>query len=584
MKILRELNYVFNKKQKYKLVILFVAMLIGTVLELLGVTAILPLIEAITNPESVFEKPYFSFFYSLFNFNDTRSFMIAICLMVIAVYLIKNIYVILQNDIQYRFVFNNQVRISNRLMCAYMKQPYLFHAQHNSTELMRTVLNDTQTFFRTVLAGIQLVTDLCVCIVLLVFLFITDSLITLSIIALFGVFMIFYMKYFKKELKHLGEQTRNYNADMAKYSLQAFGGIKEIQILNREKFFVGKFDFVSGKYATSQRKYNVMLTLPKPIMEFLCVGGLLSVVALRLYMGVDLNAFIAVLSTFAVAAFRMLPSINKITANLGIIVFGGPSVDAIYDDLKAVEKLTVEEVNSVSGSEKIILKHEIAIKNLAFVYPNSEEYIFKDVSFQIPKNKSVAFIGPSGAGKTTLADIILGVMNPTAGSIEADGVDIHENLHQWHQSLGYIPQTIFLTDDTLKNNIAFGIDESDIDEDRLWNALEMAQLKEFVKSLPEGLETVVGEGGMRLSGGQRQRIGIARALYNNPEVLVLDEATSALDNDTEKAVMEAVEHLSGSVTLIIIAHRLSTIKNCDYVFQVKDGSVKLTEGRSDEKK
>lgn len=571
MRILRELNYVFNKKQKFRLLILFVVMLVGTVLEVMGVTAVLPLIEAMTNPQHILEKLYFSYFYNAFHFQNVNSFMIVICLLIIAVYLVKNVYVMLQNDLQYRFVYNNQVRISDRLMRAYMAQPYLFHAQHNSTELMRTVISDTQAFFRAVLAGIQLLTDLCVCLALLVFLFKVDSLITLSIIVLFSIFMLLYMKVYKKNLRRQGQLTRNYNAGMSKYSLQAFGGIKEIQILNRESFFINKYNEVSGKYASSQRKYNWMIALPKPVMEFICVGGLLGAVALRLGMGVDMENFVAKLSAFAVAAFRMLPSVNKLTSNLGIIIFSGPSVDAIYEDLKTVEDISFKDDTNVSKSEKLGMKNEISVKNLDFCYPQSAEYVLRNVNISIPKNKSVAFIGPSGAGKTTLADIILGIMKPTAGTVEADGINVHENLRRWHQSLGYIPQSIYLTDDTLKNNIAFGIMEEDIDEERLWSALEMAQLKDFVMSLPDRLETLVGEGGMRLSGGQRQRIGIARALYNNPEVLVLDEATSALDNDTESAVMEAVEHLSGNVTLIIIAHRLSTIKNCDYVYQVKDG-------------
>ena len=577
MKIIRELNYIFNKKQKCKLVILFIAMLIGTVLELIGVTAILPLIEAMTAPESILEKPYFAFFYNALGFKDFTDFMIAICILIIIVYLVRNIYVMLQNDIQYRFVFNNQVRISDRLMKAYMKQPYLFHAEHNSTELMRNVMTDTQAFFRAVLAAIQLVTDVCVCVALLTFLFIADSFITIAIVILFGAFMFVYMTHFKRKLKRLGQLTRDYNADMSKYSLQAFGGIKEIQILNREPFFVEQFNRVSAKFAVSQRKYNMMLALPKPAMEFICVGGLLAVVAIRLHIGVDIESFVAVLSTFAIAAFRMLPSVNKITANLGIIVFSAPSVDAIYDDLKAVEEMEKEIKAQEKGEVQFKLEKEIKVKDLEFCYPQKKEPVLRNVSITIPKNKSVAFIGPSGSGKTTLADIILGVMKPTKGSVEADGINVHDNLCEWHNCLGYIPQTIYLTDDTLKNNIAFGIAPEEINEEQLWNALEMAQLKEFVETLPDGLETRVGEGGMRLSGGQRQRIGIARALYNNPEVLVLDEATSALDNDTEEAVMDAVERLSGNVTLIIIAHRLSTIKNCDYIYQVKDGCVELTD-------
>lgn len=580
MTIFKELNYIFNKKQKIRLCILFFVMLIGTVLELIGVTAVLPLVEAMTNPNSIMEKKYFSIFYNFFGFKNTEEFMIVICIIIIAVYLFKNIYVMLQNDLQYRFVYNNQVRLSDKLMNAYMKQPYLFHTAHNSAELIRNVLNDTQTFFRAVLAALQLLTDASVCIVLFIFLLLTDAMITMALIVLFACFMFFYMKIFKRKLKELGCKTRESNEEMTKYSLQAFGGIKEIQILNRESYFLNKFHHSCGKFATSQRKYNLMLALPKPMMEFLCVGGLLGVIAVRLSMGVNMESFVAVLSTFAIAAFRMLPSINKLTANLGIIVFSKPSVDAIYKDLKAVERVIYDSEQAQKNeeghtTEKIHLKKEIAICNLGFSYPGNDREVLSNISFSIPKNKAIAFVGPSGQGKTTLADIILGVIAPTKGCIEVDGINIHEHLEAWHQGLGYIPQNIYLTDDSLRHNIAFGIEDEKIDEKRILKALEMAQLKSFVESLPEGIDTYVGEGGMRLSGGQRQRIGIARALYSDPEVLVLDEATSALDNDTEAAVMEAVEQLSGSITMIIIAHRLSTIENCDYVYQINEGKVEL---------
>ena len=278
---------------------------------------------------------------------------------------------------------------------------------------------------------------------------------------------------------------------------------------------------------------------------------------------------------FAVAAFRLLPSFNRITNFLSIILFNKPAVDAVYHDLKEIEQIEKgTNYNEKENVKRTQLKKKIEIRNVCFHYPESEQKVLDMVSFEIKKNQSVAFIGPSGAGKTTLADILLGALAPTYGEIKVDGENINENLRSWQKNLGYIPQTIYLMDDTIKNNIAFGIEESEIDQKKLEEAIEKAQLRDFIEALPEGLETEVGERGVKLSGGQRQRIGIARALYNDPDVLVLDEATSALDNDTEKAVMEAIENLSGSKTLIIIAHRLTTIQNCDIVFEVKEGKVK----------
>lgn len=573
MSVLKELGYIFDKKQKIRLFILLIAIWIGSALELLGVTAILPLIDAMMNPNSISEKGYLRFVYELLNFSSVNGFIIFLCFLIVIVYVLKNLYLVLLGDVQFRFVFNNQRRLSYRVMDTYMRQPYLFHAAHNSSELIRNVTGDTQVFFRTILAIIQLVTDTSVCAVLLIFLMLTDIVMTVAIIILFGLFMIFYMKGFKKKLKLLGEKNREYNADMTKWILQAFGGVKEIQILNREKFFVDSYDKVYGKYATSQRKYNVMGIIPKPVVETLVITGIIMIVALRVAQGADMNTFIPVLSTFAVAAFKMLPSFNKITANLGIVIFSRPSVDAVYEDLKRINKLEDANYQKYVSKENFDFKEEIRIENLSFQYPTANDKVIDNVSFCIPKNTSIAFIGPSGAGKTTLADLILGVLSPDKGNIYADYTDVHQHLYAWHDKVGYIPQAIYLTDDTLRNNIAFGILEEDISEEKVWAALESAQLKEFVEKLPDGLDTYVGERGVRLSGGQRQRIGIARALYNNPELLVLDEATSALDSETEKAVMEAIEQLAGSKTLIIIAHRLSTIEKCNFVYEIKDGKV-----------
>lgn len=255
-------------------------------------------------------------------------------------------------------------------------------------------------------------------------------------------------------------------------------------------------------------------------------------------------------------------------------MFNKPAIDAVYRDLKQIDELENSKVSKDVNEKTLGLKKSIKIEKLSFKYPDAENFVLQNVNFEIFKNKSTAFIGPSGAGKTTLADIILGALEPTEGCIWADTVNIQEHMNAWHKNLGYIPQSIYLMDDTIRNNIAFGIRNEDIEEDKVWKALEQAQLKEFIQSLDRGLDTEIGEGGVRLSGGQRQRIGIARALYNDPEVLVLDEATSALDNETEGAVMEAIDRLSGTKTLIIIAHRLTTIKNCDIIYEVKNGGIK----------
>ena len=313
--------------------------------------------------------------------------------------------------------------------------------------------------------------------------------------------------------------------------------------------------------------------IPKPIMETLCITAVMLAIILKLLNGAEGTRFITTISAFAVAAFRLLPSFNRITNYVSVILFNFPAFEAVYHDLKKIDEISKSNYGIVEKGEEILpLNDCIRMKDVSYKYPSGENFVLKNVNVEIKKNESVALIGPSGAGKTTLADLILGALEPTEGAIYIDETNAFEHLWAWQKNVGYIPQNIYLMDDTIRNNIIYGA-ETDIDDERLMRAVEEAQLKEFVETLSEGLDTEIGERGIRLSGGQRQRIGIARALYTNPQVLVLDEATSALDNDTEKAVMEAIDCLAGTKTLIIIAHRLSTVENCDIKYEVKDGGV-----------
>lgn len=575
--MLKKINFIFTKSQKRRLVMLFVVILIGTFLELLGVTAILPFINVILSPDKIESMKYLGDIYRWLGMKTPNEFILLAAIVLIVIYIVKNAYVAEMYNLQYRFVYNNQRRLSLRILDAYLKQPYSFHLSHNSSELMRNVSTDTNMFFAAVLGTIQLLTELCVCAVLAIFLFFMDKSITIGVAVFLTLFIIIFYRGFRKNLAHTAERNRYYTAGITKWLQQSFGGMKEIKVLSRERFFLQNYEHDYKEYADAQRKYLFMQIVPRPVMEAMCVSGLLLVVAMKLYIGVSGTYFVTTLSVFAVAAFRMLPSFNRITNSLSVIMFNKVSVDAVYEDLKQVEELQKQIDEKKEDYENVSMQKEIKIENLQFRYPNTDHYVLDHVSLSIPKNKSVAFIGPSGAGKTTLADIILGVLEPEGGTVLVDGINIFNNLDAWHHNLGYIPQSIFLTDDTIRNNIAFGIPEDEISDEQIQHVLREAQLEDFVGSLPDGVDTIIGERGVRLSGGQRQRIGIARALYTNPEVLVLDEATSALDNDTETAVMEAIDNLSGNKTLIVIAHRLTTIKNCEIVYEVRDGKVKQKE-------
>lgn len=570
--LLSQIKYIFDKKQKIELGFLVLIIIFTTFVELLGVTAIMPLIEVMTNTDAVHSTGYLAYLYRVFHFDNTTSFLIFLAGSLVLIYWIKNAFIVVSYCLQYRFTFNNQERMAGKMLDCYLKQPYYYHIQQNSAELIRSINTDIVMMFQAVLAVIQLFAELLVCAVLGIYLFVKDPQITVVVVVFLIAFMILFAGKFKVYLRKIGEEDRVYAAGIVKWLQQSFGGLKETKIMHREKFFLSKFKNEYSHWVELEKIYRNLQTVPKPVLESICITAIMIAVIIKLAGGTNQADFVATISTFAVAAFRLLPSFNRITTYISALLFNFPAFEAVYYDLKQIEALELKEMGEDDNRQPLELHETITIKNLSYKYPSRENYVLRNVSLTIPKNKSVALIGPSGAGKTTLADLILGALEPTEGTIMIDDVDEFEHLESWQANVGYIPQNIYLMDDTIRNNIIYGADE-EVDEKRLRDAVEEAQLREFIDTLDDGLDTTIGECGMRLSGGQRQRIGIARALYNNPQVLVLDEATSALDTDTETAVMEAIDALSGTKTLIIIAHRLSTVKNCDIHYEVKDGSV-----------
>ena len=378
----------------------------------------------------------------------------------------------------------------------------------------------------------------------------------------------------KKISIKLGEQNQKYNAKLIQWINQSLGGIKEVKVLEREEFFVSSYKDNYKKLIKGARINELLVAIPKYIIETVCIVGLLAAIVIKIYFGRrETASFIPQLSAFAVAAFRLLPSVGKINSYINSILYCKPSLDLIYKDFKDIEGHEVKEQSEKTDLNNYEFVQEINVNKISYQYPGTENDVIHDVSFKIPKGKTIAFIGSSGAGKTTTADIILGLLIPQKGEIMVDDWNAFDHMSSWHRMLGYIPQSIYLCDDTICNNIAFGVKEEEIDMQAVQDALKKAQLYDFVNSLPQGMNTFVGDRGVRLSGGQRQRIGIARALYHNPDVLVLDEATSALDNETEQAVMESIENLKGIKTMIIIAHRLTTIQNADIIYEVTEGKV-----------
>lgn len=573
--MIKKVNYILDRTQKIKLIILLVIIFIGAFVELLGVSSIMPLINVATNPDAIDNTWYLVKIRDWFGFSEVRQIVVFLSFFLIVVYIIKNIYITFQYNVQYKFIFNNQRRLAVKMMNSYMHQNYLFHVSRNVAELQRNVTEDVNGFYTVVLNVLQLVAEVSVCVVLVIYLMSTDIMTTIVVAALIFIFAVFFGIIFKKVLVKKGQENRQVSIQLTKWVLQSFSGIKEIKVMNKEKFFLDNYDKTYKRFTVLQRQQTMLSFISRPTMETMCICGLLiTVVVKMMWFQEDIANFIPALSVFAIAAFRMLPSFNRISGYLSAIMFNKPAVDVLYGDLKEIDELKTASEEKAKHEVTIQkLSKGIDVKNISFQYPNADKQVIRNLSMHMEPNTSVAFIGASGAGKSTLADIILGVLEPQTGTIEVEGIDIKKNLNGWHQCLGYIPQTIYLMDDTIRANIAFGLEKKQIDEGALWDAVKEAQLESFVKSLPQGLDTVIGDRGVKLSGGQRQRIGIARALYRKPVVLILDEATSALDNETEREVMEAIDGLRGTRTLIIIAHRLTTIKNCDVIYEVKDGGI-----------
>lgn len=575
MEIVRKLNYIFSREQKIKLALLFVMIVVGTFAELFGVTSILPIIQVATEPGAEHQNLLIGLCIQLFHCTETAELLFALAFVILVIFVVKNVYIVFMYAMQYKFIFNNQYRLASRLMSAYIRKPYVFHLSKNSAELQRNINVDTNQFFAVVLNSLQIVIDIMLIAVLFIYLIFTDVTMTLVSMTFVLGFMVAYYVFSKKKIRILGDQGHDAYARMIQYANQSFDGIKEIKVSGKERFFEKAYADEYYKYMQANKKQNIYTSIPKYLLETVAIGGVMLVIMVKAYSGEDLASLVSNLSVFAVAVFKLVPSANRINGSINGVLFQLPSVDTIYRDLHEIEDMEKEpSANEGKAAADIKFEKELTIEKLWYRYPGSEKYVLEDAALQIPKGCAAAFVGESGSGKTTLADIILGVLKPDRGEILADGVNINTNLKGWQKKLGYIPQNIFLLDDTIRKNILFGVEEKDADEEAVWRAVEQAQLKEYILGLEDGLDTVVGERGVRMSGGQRQRLGIARALYHDPELLVMDEATSALDHETEQAVMEAIEALYGTKTLIIIAHRLSTIEKCDLIYEVADKKVK----------
>lgn len=569
----KKIEYIFSSHDKKMIIVLMILTVVGSVLELLGVTIFLPFVNIIMYPDYVKNNEILNWFYVKGGFSTVKGFEVFLCIVIIGIYITKNVYLIVQKNITYKFSFHLQKTLATKLLNSYMKEPYSFHLKKNVAQLQRALQEDVANFSGFVMQALELAAELGVCFLLGIYLLTVSKTITVVVVGLLVICVLGFTFGTKQLSKGLGKDCQIYKAKIYQWINQSLGGIKEIKILGREDYFLDSYNLYYGKYTKALQILRLISMIPKYIVEAVCMTGLVFAIIIKIIFGeADMIHFIPQLTVFATAAFRLLPSVGRINGYVTQMLSYMPSIDLVYNDLKEIEKYKVKEAEETENNY-CQLNKEIYVDHVSFQYESGNEEILHNVELTVPKGKMVAFIGTSGAGKTTMVDIILGLLEPNQGHVFADGIDIHRNLAVWHKQIGYIPQTIYLADDTIRANIAFGVFENEIDDQAVARAMREAQLDEFVNTLPEGLNTYVGDRGVRLSGGQRQRIGIARALYHNPEILVLDEATSALDNETEAAVMNAIDGLHGMKTLMIIAHRLTTIRNADIIYEVTEGQV-----------
>lgn len=575
--VLKELSYVLNKEQKKKTVSVVSVIVFSSLFELLGVTAILPFIQTILTPDKLFANPYVKPLIEAFHIEDTKQLMLLFGFGIMLLYIVKNLYIIFSYYVQYDFATRIQKELSIKMLKSYMSRPYSYFLSVNSSIILRGCSSDTSGVYNILANLFTIAAELLSMVLIGGFIIFTDVLTALAILGLMAVVMLGMILIFKPIAKHAGQENREANALKSKAIYQTVSGIKEIYVMQRKNLFIQDYEEASDIARKAQRINSLISACPDRIIEGICVSGLIGIVCIRLFMNDNMIDFVPKLAMFAMAAFKVLPSIGKITSRINNLVYDRPSLTNVYQIMLEAEAYEREyeqyakEQGGIEESSELQFEKCLEIQNVVWQYENQKEPVLTDTKIQIKKGESIALIGASGAGKTTLADIILGLLKPQKGTVLMDGIDVFAMPKTWARIVGYVPQTVFLIDDTVRNNIAFGLSKDEIDDERIWDALARAQLKPFVEGLPDGLDTIVGERGVKFSGGQRQRVAIARALYNRPEILVLDEATAALDNETETAVMESIDALQGQITMIIVAHRLTTIRNCDVIYEIRDG-------------
>ena len=578
--ICRKYLYILTAAQKKWGVVLFIFTVLGAVCEMVGVSVILPLVQVMIAPEQLLQYSIIIYIMKCLNIQNTKILIWLMGFAVILVYVIKNIYLFFLSYVRVKFACKVQRELSVEMLENYMRRGYLFFSETTTGELLRGMIGSISNVYEGLYQVFRLWAEVLTVFCIVIYVMVSDWMMALCVVVLALLCLLLVATGFKRWTQRSGEIVFEYDGKINKTLLQAFQGIKEVLVMRRQQYFVKIYQ---DEYIHKQKGMigkTVAMESPTYIIEGMCVAGLIIMVCIKAIMTEDTTALVPQLAAFAVAAFRILPSLGRISSYYNTFVSYIPGINETYQNFQAArecdnsQKLNLDDkadrnIGQTAGEKRDW--RQLNINNVSWTYPGTDKIILDDVSLRIKKGSSIAFVGSSGAGKTTFADMILGLYKPQTGDVLLDSEDIEKMDREWGNIISFVPQNVYLLNDSIRNNVAFGIAENEIEDTKVDRALEQAQLKNFVSTLPDGIRTEIGESGMRLSGGQRQRIAIARALYNDPDILVLDEATSALDTETETAVMEAIDSLHGHKTLIIIAHRLTTIRNCDEIYRIEGG-------------
>lgn len=572
LEILRKLRLLLDRKQKRAMAGLVVLMIIGAFLQTAGVGLLVQVVNVVIDPKAVEKSALVKAFYDLLGCRDFQQFSITVMVLLIVTFVVKNLFLFLQQKLTLAFVYTNQFRTSERMMRNYLRRGYEFFLDADTAVVQRSITSDVNNMYALILALLQLFSDGVMSLFVAGYCLLTNGMMTILLAASLLLLMVLIKKTLEPLVYRAGEDNRNYYSSLFKWISQTVQGIKEVKISCKEQYFVDEYCKCGKGYVNAVQKYSLYNNLPKLFIETACIAVMMGYMIALTLAGTSTENMLEMFSTLAAAAFVLLPAVNRINNQILAITYCKPPFMGVSDNLQdEIRDNKVDMSFAADVEEKLPLKHSIELKDIVYAYPNTDKLIFDHADLTIPIGSSVGIVGTSGAGKSTIVDILLGLLEVKSGEIYGDGREVKSVYRRFLKNIGYIPQMIFMLDDTIRRNVAFGVPEEKIDEERIWEVLREARLDTFVKTLPEGLDTGIGERGIRLSGGQRQRIGIARALYHDPEVLILDEATSALDNDTEAAIMESINSLHGRKTLVIIAHRLQTIEKCDLVYRVENG-------------